>query len=130
MDPFAGIIGACVIGSWSYGLIRDTGAILLDSNPDKRMAEKLRQVIEGEGDQLADLHLWRLGPGHLAAIISIITGAGSELLPRAIGKISITVACYDRSRTTIFINQFCRGMPGGITTGRGPSRRWRKEKAA
>jgi hypothetical protein len=37
------------------------------------MAEKLRQVIEGKGDQLADLHLWRLGPGHLAAIISIIT---------------------------------------------------------
>jgi cation diffusion facilitator family transporter len=73
MDPLAGIIGACVIGSWSYGLIRDTGAILLDLNPDKHMAEKLRQVIEGEGDQLADLHLWRLGPGHLAAIISIIT---------------------------------------------------------
>jgi cation diffusion facilitator family transporter len=73
MDPLAGIIGACVIASWSYGLVRDTGAILLDLNPDKRMAEKLRQVIEGEGDQLADLHLWRLGPGHLAAIISIIT---------------------------------------------------------
>jgi hypothetical protein len=33
----------------------------------------VRQVIEGEGDQLADLHLWRLGPGHLGAIISVIT---------------------------------------------------------
>jgi Co/Zn/Cd efflux system component len=73
MDPFAGIIGACVIASWSFGLIRDTGAILLDVNPDRRMAEKLRQVIEGEGDRVADLHLWRLGPGHLGAIISVIT---------------------------------------------------------
>jgi cation diffusion facilitator family transporter len=73
MDPLAGIVGACVIASWSYGLIRDTGAVLLDVNPDKPMAEKLRRVIEGEGDQIADLHLWRLGPGHLGAIISVIT---------------------------------------------------------
>jgi cation diffusion facilitator family transporter len=73
MDPLAGIVGACVIASWSYGLIRDTGAILLDMTPDQRMAEKLRQTIEGEGDQIADLHLWRLGPGHLGAIVSVIT---------------------------------------------------------
>src|ERR1700674_1853075 len=68
MDPVAGIIGSLVIASWSYGLIRDTGAILLDMNPDRRMMEKLRQVIESEGDRLADVHLWRLGPGHLGAI--------------------------------------------------------------
>ena len=73
MDPFAGIIGACAIASWSYGLVRDTGAILLDANPDGRMADNLRHTIEDEGDQLADLHLWRLGPGHLGAIISVIT---------------------------------------------------------
>lgn len=69
MDPLAGIIGACVIASWSYGLIRDTGAILLDMTPDERMAAKVRQTIEGEGDQVGDLHLWRLGPGHLGAIL-------------------------------------------------------------
>ncbi len=73
MDPLAGLVGACVIASWSYGLIRDTGAILLDMNPDKRMAERVRQAIEGEGDEVADLHLWRLGPGHLGAIVSVIT---------------------------------------------------------
>jgi cation diffusion facilitator family transporter len=73
MDPLAGIVGAAVITSWSYGLIRDTGAILLDMNPDQRMANNLRQAVESEGDQLADLHLWRVGPGHLAAIISVIT---------------------------------------------------------
>jgi cation diffusion facilitator family transporter len=78
MDPLAGIIGACVIASWSYGLIRDTGAILLDMNPDKGMANKLRDEIEADGDTLADLHLWRLGPGHLGAIISVITSKGRD----------------------------------------------------
>jgi cation diffusion facilitator family transporter len=73
MDPLAGIIGAFVIASWSYGLIRDTGAILLDMNPDTSMANKLREAVEIEGDTLADLHLWRLGPGHLGAIISVVT---------------------------------------------------------
>jgi cation diffusion facilitator family transporter len=73
MDPLAGIVGAGVIASWSYGLIRDTGAILLDMNPDRSMESKLRQAVEGEGDQIADLHLWRLGPGHLGAIVSVVT---------------------------------------------------------
>jgi cation diffusion facilitator family transporter len=71
MDPLAGIIGACVIASWSYGLIRDTGAILLDRIPDSRLANDLRQTIESDGSTLADLHLWRLGPGHLGAILSV-----------------------------------------------------------
>lgn len=73
MDPLAGIVGACVIASWSYGLIRDTGAILLDMNPDRGLADSVRKIIEGDGDRLGDLHLWRLGPGHLGAIVSIVT---------------------------------------------------------
>jgi cation diffusion facilitator family transporter len=73
MDPLAGIVGACVIASWSFGLIRDTGAILLDMNPDRHMAENLKQTIEGDGDRVADLHLWRLGPGHLGAIVCVDT---------------------------------------------------------
>jgi cation diffusion facilitator family transporter len=73
MDPLAGIIGACVIASWSRGLIWDTGAILLDMNPDRRLADNVRHVIEADGDTIADLHLWRLGPGHLGAILSIGT---------------------------------------------------------
>jgi cation diffusion facilitator family transporter len=73
MDPLAGIVGAFVIASWSYGLMRDTGAILVDINPDQRMAENIRNVIESDGDRLTDLHLWRLGPGHLGAIIAVRT---------------------------------------------------------
>jgi len=73
MDPLAGMVGAAVIASWSYGLIRDTGAILLDMTPDRAMAERIRNTVEGDGDHLTDLHLWRLGPGHLGAIVSVST---------------------------------------------------------
>ena len=73
MDPVAGMCGAVVIAAWAYGLVRDTGAILLDMNPDRAMAERMRALIETDGDRLQDLHLWRLGPGHLGAILSIAT---------------------------------------------------------
>ena len=73
MDPLAGLVGAIVIANWSVGLLRDTGGILLDRTPDPRMAEKVRDIIEAEGDQVTDLHLWRLGPGHLGAIVCVAT---------------------------------------------------------
>jgi len=78
MDPLAGFIGALVIANWSVGLLRDTGGILLDRMPDPRIAERVRTAIEGEGDRVTDLHLWRLGPGHLGAIVSVATSATRE----------------------------------------------------
>jgi cation diffusion facilitator family transporter len=74
MDPLAGIVGAFVIANWSYGLLRDTAGILLDMSPDPALAEKLRKTVESDGDRLIDLHLWRLGPGHLGAVVSVVTG--------------------------------------------------------
>jgi cation diffusion facilitator family transporter len=73
MDPLAGVIGALVIANWSYGLMRDTGRILLDMNPDQGITAKVRESIESDGDRLLDLHLWRLGPGHLGAVVSVLT---------------------------------------------------------
>jgi len=73
MDPAVGLIGAIVIAAWAYTLTRDTGAILLDMTPDRAMAERMRAVIETDGDRLTDFHLWRLGPGHLGAILSVAT---------------------------------------------------------
>jgi cation diffusion facilitator family transporter len=78
MDPLAGLVGAIVIASWSYALIRDTGGVLLDMTPDPDMAENIRMAIERDGDRLCDLHLWRLGPGHIGVIVSIATA-----MPRA-----------------------------------------------
>jgi Co/Zn/Cd efflux system component len=47
-------------------------------NPDRRMADNLKRSIENDGDQLVDLHLWRLGPGHLGAIVSVATAKQDE----------------------------------------------------
>jgi cation diffusion facilitator family transporter len=73
MDPAVGLCGAVVIAVWSYGLVRDTSSVLLDMNPDQGMAERMRAAIETDGDRITDLHLWRLGPGHLGAILSVAT---------------------------------------------------------
>jgi Co/Zn/Cd efflux system component len=54
-------------------LMRDTGAILLDMSPDRYMVDNVRQVIEDNGDEVLDLHVWRLGPGHMSAVISVAT---------------------------------------------------------
>jgi cation diffusion facilitator family transporter len=78
MDPLAGIIGALVIASWSYGLVRDTGAILLDMTPDAALRHRLREIIEQDGDRISDLHLWRLGPGHLGVVVSITTAQSRD----------------------------------------------------
>ncbi|MBR2119854.1 MAG: CDF family Co(II)/Ni(II) efflux transporter DmeF [Pseudomonadota bacterium] len=73
IDPVVGFVGACVIASWAYGLIRDTGAVLIDVVPDRETEHKIRQLVEIDGDRISDLHLWQVGPGHQAAIISIVT---------------------------------------------------------
>ncbi|KVP28377.1 cation transporter [Burkholderia multivorans] len=74
MDPLAGIVGALVIANWSYGLMRDTGGVLLDMNADRRLTERVRHALERDGDTVADLHVWRVGPGHMSAIVSVTTG--------------------------------------------------------
>ncbi len=71
MDPVMGIVGALVIANWSIGLVRGTGAILLDMNPDHRLSHEIAALVTSQGDSLSDLHLWRLGPGHLGAIVSV-----------------------------------------------------------
>ena len=72
-DPVVGLGGAIVIAAWSYSLIRDTGAVLLDMTPDRSMAKRMREMIETDGDRLTDLHVWRLGPGHFGAILCVAT---------------------------------------------------------
>ena len=71
MDPLAGLIGALVIANWAYGLIRDTGGILVDLRHDDAIAKRIRGAVNAAGDRLADLHVWRLGPGHFGAVLSI-----------------------------------------------------------
>ncbi len=73
MDPVMGIVGALVIANWAYGLIRAASAVLLDMAPNREIAARIRATLEQNGDRVTDLHIWRVGPGHLSAIVSLAT---------------------------------------------------------
>jgi cation diffusion facilitator family transporter len=73
MDPVMGLVGAVIIAHWSVGLLRSSGAVLLDTVPCERLAAQLRGRLEQGGDRVADLHLWRLGPGHLGVVASVVS---------------------------------------------------------
>ncbi|MDY0883475.1 CDF family Co(II)/Ni(II) efflux transporter DmeF [Dongia soli] len=73
IDPLVGLVGTAVILSWAYGLIRAAGAALLDTVPDDDLADTIRGRLEVEGDRVADQHLWRIGPSHYAAVITIVS---------------------------------------------------------
>jgi cation diffusion facilitator family transporter len=79
MDPMMGIVGGSVIALWAYALVRDTSRILLDMTPDTALAGRIRRCLEEDGDRVCDLHLWRLGPGHFGAIVSIVTGQARDV---------------------------------------------------
>ncbi|MCR0984154.1 CDF family Co(II)/Ni(II) efflux transporter DmeF [Roseomonas populi] len=81
LDPMMGIVGALVIAHWSLGLVRSAGGVLLDYvPPGEDLPEEIRSAIETGDDRITDLHVWQVGPGHHAAIVSIAT---SRPLPLA-----------------------------------------------
>jgi cation diffusion facilitator family transporter len=74
LDPISGLVGAFVIASWSYGLIRDSAMVLLDADADPKQSDEIRGFLESElKARIPDLHLWRLGPGHRGLIVSLIS---------------------------------------------------------
>jgi len=73
MDPVMGIVGALVIANWSWGLVRAAGGVLLDMSPNRPLAKAIRDKLETGSDRVADLHLWRVGPGHHAVIATVVT---------------------------------------------------------
>ena len=74
LDAIMGIIGAVVIAHWSFGLIRNTGRILLDAEDTGPLADRVRKLIEeGTAHRVADLHVWRLGIGAYACIVTVVT---------------------------------------------------------
>lgn len=74
LDPVMGIIGAAVITRWSYGLLKETSPILLDGSIDEEYKSAITEKIENYSDnRITDLHIWKIGPNHYAAIISLVT---------------------------------------------------------
>lgn len=80
LDPVIGIVGAIVIARWSLSLMKDTSAVLLDA-AEPHLVEEITESVQGPGDsRIVDLHVWRVGPGAHAAIISVATSANLEEL--------------------------------------------------
>ncbi|HEY1980135.1 MAG TPA: CDF family Co(II)/Ni(II) efflux transporter DmeF [Xanthobacteraceae bacterium] len=75
LDPLVGLIGAAVIASWALSLLRAAGCVLLDTVPDPDLARHIRSLMELDGDRVCDLHVWQLGPGHLAVVASVVSAA-------------------------------------------------------
>ena len=74
MDPIMGIVGALVISRWSWGLLMDTSSILLDQSMEHTDIIKIKKILETDSDnRVSDVHIWKVGPDHYAAIISIVT---------------------------------------------------------
>ncbi|MGH6829244.1 MAG: cation diffusion facilitator family transporter [Rhizomicrobium sp.] len=74
LDPVAALAGAFVIASWALGLVRDSAMVLLDADADPKLSGAIRSTIEHDlGARVADLHLWRLGPGHQGLIVSLVS---------------------------------------------------------
>ncbi len=74
LDPVVGIVGSVVVLSWAYTLMRDTGGILLDRTPlSSDLPEEIRRAVESDCDSVVtDLHVWQVGIGKFAAMVSIV----------------------------------------------------------
>ena len=74
LDPMMGLVGAAVITRWAYGLMRDSGHVLLDGTVDGKVATKIKRAIEQDADnRVVDLHVWQIGPHHYSVSVSLVT---------------------------------------------------------
>jgi cation diffusion facilitator family transporter len=75
LDPLMGLVGAMLVTVWAYGLLRDTGRVLLDAEMGAPVVEEIREVIAASPlkAEISDLHVWRVGKGKYACILSLAT---------------------------------------------------------
>ena len=80
-DPATGLVGAALVAQFAWTLVRRAGAALLDMTPSPALAAEIRRRLEAGGERVIDLHLWRLGPGHFAAVAVVAAPDGRALAP-------------------------------------------------
>jgi cation diffusion facilitator family transporter len=74
LDPLMGLVGAALVGRWAWGLVRGSAAVLLDAEDHGGTATEIRRLIAALPDhEVADLHVWRVGPASRACILSLVT---------------------------------------------------------
>jgi Co/Zn/Cd efflux system component len=93
-----GVVGALLVARWSWGLLRDSGRVLLDRQVDDTELQRVRSAVEAEGPhQVVDLHVWVIGPGRKAAILAIESPEPRTLdeyralLPSDVGLAHVTI---------------------------------------
>jgi cation diffusion facilitator family transporter len=78
LDPVAGVLGAVIIARWSWGLLRQTAAVLLDASVDLGLGTRIRAQLESDEEKVSDLHVWQVGPGQYACIVALVTAQPRE----------------------------------------------------
>lgn len=80
LDPVMGIVGAGLVTVWAFGLLRDTGRVLLDAEMNAPVVAEIRDVIDASPikARITDLHVWRVGKGKYACILSLVTADDAE----------------------------------------------------
>ena len=80
LDPVMGLVGAALVSVWAWGLLRDSGRILLDAEMDSPVVAEVREVIErGEVPaKIQDLHVWRVGRETYAVMVTVATDSGMD----------------------------------------------------
>lgn len=75
LDPMMGIVGAVLVAAWAYTLLRESGRVLLDAEMDAPVVAEIRELIEKSPieAEISDLHVWRVGKGKFACILSLVT---------------------------------------------------------
>ena len=75
LDPAMGIVGSILVARWAFGLLRESGKILLDAEMDQPVVEEIRDVVRGQFATAAvsDLHVWRVGRNSYACILGLVT---------------------------------------------------------
>lgn len=89
LDPVMGLVGTVLVARWAWGLLHQTGRVLLDAEMDAPVVEEVREVVRGlaQPTTLRDLHVWRVGKGKYACIVSLSSAAGldADTVRRALG---------------------------------------------
>ena len=78
LDPVMGIVGAILVSVWAWGLLRQTGRVLLDAQMDAPVVAEIREAIE-DGPipaRISDLHVWQVGRGKFACVVEVVAAAG------------------------------------------------------
>ncbi len=107
LDPVMGIVGAAVITRWAYGLLKETGPILLDASIESDYRKAIQETLEKDADnRVADMHVWKVGANDYAAIISLVTH-----FPNATEHYRSLLSGFERlSHVTIEVHE-CREKP-------------------